>query len=398
MSEGKSKFEKQVHILFMVTCVAALVIWYFVIQSFRHSNGPTVESVQANNSPEVEADDDDKPASPPTRVSANLPLALEANPKQVATIILAGDGGDLQPFMRDLLKYHINILSHDTSIYFMGDNIYPNGLPSENRGYEGAKKKLMAQIDLVKDSKAQAVFIPGNHDWDNSEQFGWENIKREAALVTSILGPKSFYPKGGCPGPVQVQLDKRVRVIVIDSQWWLHQYEKPSEANKGCKIWTKEGVLKELERLLASIKDKIPTFVLQHHPLVSTGPHARNGGCYQDFACPQYAEMREKFLAILDKYKPLVCGAGHDHSQQLFASDTGCKFFVVSGGLTNLSSVVPDQDTLFAMETFGFAKFDFFKDGGIRVRFIIPDTKEVAGRVAFEKWLENGTLPISEKG
>ena len=88
-------------------------------------------------------------------------------------VFLIGDAGELlaktHPVV-DWLERHVNWDDEKNVAVYLGDNIYPYGLPMEGEGdYKGAKEVLDYQIDLVKGKKGKAFFIQGNHDWKNGK-------------------------------------------------------------------------------------------------------------------------------------------------------------------------------------------------------------------------------------
>src|SRR3546814_5889780 len=57
---------------------------------------------------------------------------------------------------------------------------------------------------------------------------GWASILRQDTLVRKFGGNDvRLAPAGGCPGPVVVDLGVHVRLIAMDTQWWLHNDVKP---------------------------------------------------------------------------------------------------------------------------------------------------------------------------
>src|SRR5215207_9928927 len=78
-------------------------------------------------------------------------------------VFLVGDAGELfgttQPVI-DWLKNHVNWNDEKNTVLFLGDNIYPLGLPLEgDPTYIASKKIIDYQINLVKGKKAKAFFI-----------------------------------------------------------------------------------------------------------------------------------------------------------------------------------------------------------------------------------------------
>ena len=63
----------------------------------------------------------------------------------------------------------LNKASENSTALFLGDNIYPKGMPKKDEeGRAFAEHQLNAQTEAVKDFKGQTILIPGNHDWYNN--------------------------------------------------------------------------------------------------------------------------------------------------------------------------------------------------------------------------------------
>src|SRR5450432_1658859 len=105
-----------------------------------------------------------------------------------ARIILIGDAGELnygrEPVLdaaRDLIPLDAN-----TTVIYLGDNIYDNGLPDDVMpGYVAARSVLDSQINIANGTDAKIVFIPGNHDWNNEDPNGLEIINRQDNYINS---------------------------------------------------------------------------------------------------------------------------------------------------------------------------------------------------------------------
>jgi len=106
------------------------------------------------------------------------------------TVWLIGDAGEaerdpLEPNFR-FLKSQLDVAPENSAIVFLGDNIYPAGLPTfedpEKRAE--AEKRLDSQLDLVTNFKGRPFFIPGNHDW---KEWGLKGLKREEKFIEKYL-------------------------------------------------------------------------------------------------------------------------------------------------------------------------------------------------------------------
>src|ERR1700743_3357570 len=87
----------------------------------------------------------------------------------VRRLFLVGDAGTLsngrQPVC-DWLRQHVDWNDSVNMLIYLGDNIYPGGMPPEggvNR--EEATRILDYEVSVVAGKKAKAWFVPGNHDW-----------------------------------------------------------------------------------------------------------------------------------------------------------------------------------------------------------------------------------------
>ena len=306
-----------------------------------------------------------------------------------------------------------------TTILFLGDNIYEVGLPEEgSKGYEKAERRLQAQLSVVKASGAHGIFIPGNHDWADGGKGGWAAVLRQEAYVDSVLGTArpSYLPGGGRPGPEKVDKDG-VRIIALDTQWWLHRDDdKPMDLNG--------RVIEELRGLLDGSGSR-EVIVAGHHPLATHGPH---GGVFDWqhhlfpltklplsllgwVPLPVAGSMyplgrwnlyrsdqdlngsRNRMLvgelkkALAGEHRPLIYAAGHDHSLQVLSGAEAADYILVSGSGSRMSNVSHGKDTLFAHEHLGFMAVDFVEDARVLLRVVEPTGQRPAGEVVFSKWL-----------
>ncbi|MBN2868210.1 MAG: metallophosphoesterase, partial [Flavobacteriaceae bacterium] len=98
------------------------------------------------------------------------------------TFYLIGDAGKspVNGYSKGLKAFKNFIKNKDTKdayAVFLGDNIYPTGLPDEDdEDYSEAKNNLQAQVNSLDGFEGEMVFIPGNHDWYAD---GVKGVKRQ---------------------------------------------------------------------------------------------------------------------------------------------------------------------------------------------------------------------------
>ncbi|MFQ5628079.1 MAG: metallophosphoesterase [bacterium] len=348
-------------------------------------------------------------------------------------LFLIGDAGEpakkhAEPVLKSLAD-RAGIINDRTAVIFLGDNIYPAGLPVPDAPQRAElERKLVAQIEVMKNSGAQGIFVPGNHDWNHGGEGGQAALKRQEEFVENELGDGAFLPVGGCPGPVKLDFDG-IRLIVIDTQWWLHKHEKPiSECFEKKGIDTehkaKEQFIHDLTSHIASAGNR-QVVIVAHHPLATHGPHGGFfdwkdhifpltelvdwlyipmpviGSLYplirwqivksdQDLAGSENKKLVHSLTdAISKSNKPVIYAAGHDHALQVLQGDGKTGFILISGlgSEAKASKVGHGDDTLFAHVQPGFMELDFLKNGNVYLR-VFEQKEEGSGyEIAFSSWV-----------
>jgi hypothetical protein len=128
----------------------------------------------------------------------------------VHTIYLIGDAGgspegNVAPAVK-LLGQKLQGAPKETTVIYLGDNIYPNGLAPKSLLEERAEDehKLRAQLGIVKDFPGNVFFVAGNHDW---YRHGLEGVKRQKKFIEEYLNRKDvLLPEPGCGDPVEIEL------------------------------------------------------------------------------------------------------------------------------------------------------------------------------------------------
>ena len=159
------------------------------------------------------------------------------------TFYLVGDAG-LSPMggMSEALATFKNYLKNEkipgNYTIYLGDNIYPAGMDPEGHPRRKESENMIdAQHKAVSDYEGQTIFIPGNHEWYNGGVLG---VSREENYVESKFPDQdAFRPSNGCPLE-SIEISKNIQLIIIDTQWFLEDWDKSPTINEKCDIKTRE--------------------------------------------------------------------------------------------------------------------------------------------------------------
>lgn len=331
-------------------------------------------------------------------------------------IFLIGDGGELQngkQVVVEWLKKNADWNDPKNAAVYLGDNIYPFGLPLKGEeGYLAFKRVIDSQIELVRGKRSKAFFVMGNHDWANGKLVGWQRAMNQIDYINGQEQENIVaQPTGGCPGPVAIELNEQVVMVMMDSEWFLYLHEKPGPGSN-CSSKTVDEFAIELQEIAAAHPNQLLVLVM-HHPMYSHGTHGGDytwkehlfpltalnpklyiplpilGSVYpvtrgvfgnvQDLKHPLYQTMIEAIEPVLKSHPNAIAVAGHEHNLQLIEKDS--VHYIVSGSgakLTRLSKRGKQGNLLFSDLNYGFTLLEVRKSGKVEVRYYNINSKDLA--------------------
>ncbi|MEO1434809.1 MAG: metallophosphoesterase [Bacteroidota bacterium] len=343
----------------------------------------------------------------------------------VETLFLIGDAGEPEIDPKEptlaLLRKDVQAAGENSTVIFLGDNVYPVGLPKkEDARRAEAELRLNQSIDAVNDLPAKVFFIPGNHDWNHEKSGGRKAVRRMEEYIEERLDRgDSFLPSNACGDPEVVKIDKDFRIIFIDSQWWLHDWDGEKKMNKGCEAKSRQEFLVLLEALLEKYK-KDQILLVMHHPFYSNGNHGghfsvqRNlfplravdkhlwiplpiigsiepvyrkiNGTKQDATHRDVRELRDAIHGMLNEsFKNVIFAAGHDHNLQ-YHNQLG-HHFIVSGAGSKHAYTRKGLDATFSYESEGYVKLYYYATREVWMEIITPNETTGEAVVQFRKQL-----------
>ncbi|TDE17623.1 metallophosphoesterase [Dyadobacter psychrotolerans] len=350
------------------------------------------------------------------------------------TMYLIGDAGnDSHEHPAPVLEYlkkKLGTESKNSSALFMGDNIYEYGMPpsDDSAARKVAEYRINSQLETLQDFKGYPVFLPGNHDWRG---WGVKGLKRQEKYIQKYLNTRRgktdkddyenyFLPLDGCSGPEVVELNDNVVIIVVDSQWWLTDWDKDSGINEGCEIKNREHFKFVFENVIRKYRNK-NVIIAMHHPPYTNGPHGGKFtikqhifpltelnpklyiplpvigslsaifratiGSRQDVVNKHYQELRAAVLAGTKKNGHFIFASGHEHTLQ-FIENEGQEFIVSGSGSKN-SPVGMGKGSQFASTSLGFSTLSFYEGGETWVKFWEVNADGRDAKVIYQKKIKD---------
>ena len=323
----------------------------------------------------------------------------DLNPQQFTAteiqhrLILIGDAGDpveklpipnyeaIKSVIKEQPSKHLTI--------FLGDNVYPLGLPeTTDPNYHDDAGVLDQQLTIAAETKSAAIMIPGNHDWAKGKDYGLAQVSRQSRYVNQHGYPNTrFLPLNGSGKPILLDT-LGFQFIIIDSQFWLQSLDNGTSP----KIF--ESQLNSLE-----LNADLPLIIVAHHPLMTEGSHGgfftwrqhlfpltefsdyavlplpligsiypwvrSSGHTYQDISADAYQAYIRVLKRFIELNPVLVYAAGHEHALEVFDHNTYYSVVSGAGRETELADIRSNESMLFASEQAGFISVDIKINGSI---------------------------------
>jgi hypothetical protein len=336
-----------------------------------------------------------------------LQLTLGAQDSVQARVILIGSSGKHTSGINPVINAIKKNMAFDkkTTIIYLGDNLFKGGLPdNSSANYQAAKEPLDSQIQIAANTEAKVFFIPGNNEWAMGSNDGYDAVLRLQSVIDSA-GNKNvkLLPGEGCPGPYEVKLSDDAVLVVMDSQWWLHEGDKPG-VESDCPYKTPFDILTQLDDILADNRNKVVLLAL-HHTFRSTSEQAAYfrlkqhifpltdvrpnlyiplpvaGTLYpiaksvfsvkQDLRHPLYQKMITSIESVVKNYPYVIYVGGHEPSLQVI-QDSGYNYITSGGGDKNFR-VSKGSKSLYASSDAGFVTIEVSNKKNVQANVFLVD-------------------------
>ncbi|MGK0366130.1 MAG: hypothetical protein ACI85O_003201 [Saprospiraceae bacterium] len=271
----------------------------------------------------------------------------------------------------------------DKTLLFNGDFIDEEGIGKTLTETEKAKINGLLQLA---NSANQSVFVPGDREWDNGGKSGLKKVQAlQAFFNEKNQDDIHIAPENGCLGPEVIDIGTNLRIVAINTQWWVHRFKRPVEEDLDCPSYNETEFWDELEDAIQD-SDNRNVIIAAHHPILSYGQsagyalgkthflppvigsfiaayHLSVGG-KKDLAQEKFQVFAKEFIKRLERYAPVIYTSGHEYDLQINQLDNS--YHLNSGNIQKSQATAKGKYTQFRQSKRGFTHLSFFKNGLVK--------------------------------
>ena len=294
-------------------------------------------------------------------------------------IFLTGNTGDLGDGGSDAvlraLAADARAAGDDATVVILGD-VTEAGLPAEgDPGRAEAEAPVRALIDALSGLEASVVVVPGDRDWAEGE----DGVKRLEDLLDDAFGEDVLTPGDQSGGPREDEPAEGLRLIALDTAWWLLDRDERPEGEAEDQDVRDPGDVARIFQQIVLDRDDSRIVVLAHHPIISRGPYAgyrsnpfssiasRTVGLgVQDLSSSRYRSLREALGGVAETHDRLVWAASHDRILQTYDDVINTLYrqtHLVSGTGGGETSALGSGGSLYASSAPGYQRLVYYTNG-----------------------------------
>lgn len=263
-----------------------------------------------------------------------------------------------------------------SSLIIIGNVVPKKGYPDKDGGRDEVNQYLKNNLlDHIKGFKGNVIFAPGFNEWkidapdniDDLESFLQDNSDSE------------FRPNDGCPIESE-SLSDDVQLIIIDSQWYLENWDDHPYINNKCEIKTRAQFREAFNDELEDHQKKT-VLVAVYHPVMTktrlTFLEKMVGAGSQTRRNPQLKELMGTLETLARQYNDVIFLSGKDKNLQYVQDDNVEQ--VITGVTEKTSKAKPEKDNGdFAAYDLGYAKMNIYNNGSSNVELykVLPTGSE----------------------
>jgi len=264
--------------------------------------------------------------------------------------------------------------TNNSTLLILGNIVSKEGNVGKNSG-----QLLNKQLSVIDQFNGNIIVTPGNNEWKVD---GYKGVERTEKFIQKN-SKAEFYPNKGFPLK-KVHVSDNIDIIIIDSQWYLEDWDKYPYINENSEMNNRKLFYFELLSLLKKSEGKTK-IILIHHPITTNTRagllHKTGGISLQDFENKQYRDLRNRVTTIARQFEDVIFVSGHDKNLQLI--DYYGIPQIISGSPDSGKKAKTKREGDFAVSNKGYTRLDIDKNGQASVHFY--EVNNGTSKVIFSK-------------
>jgi len=247
---------------------------------------------------------------------------------------------------------------------------------------------MKIRYDFFSNLEGRYYAVLGPHEWSNGSRRGMENARIINELVDNEFNTTDVIkPSLGCPGPEEIPIGDNIMLLLIDTQWLFHNWEKP-KSEDGCEAESNLDFYLNLQDAIKRNYNK-KIIVAGYHSLYGNGRH---GGYFPfkshliplpvlgslnvgmrawlgdpgDLSNPTYKSFISTMTDILSEHKDIIYLSSHEQTLE-YHREKDVHF--INSGSYSKGVEIAQKNAVFASYKKGFGKLVFKKTGECILEF-----------------------------
>ena len=316
-----------------------------------------------------------------------------SNPKNtVHTIYFLGNSDKIK-LSESALGQHLGTQMEasgkSSTLLLLGNNNLKTVAPGDSTKKAMEKRDLLEQrYNFFGNLKGNYYAVLGPNEWSHGGTRGNINIRILEEFVEDHLDHGDvILPSNGCPGPEEIEINDELMLLLIDTQWLFHNWDKP-DMEAGCESAGETDFYINLEDAILRNANK-QIIVAGYHSLAGNGRHGgyfsakqhfipfpglgsfrvfmrSKVGTPEDMHSAKYRLFIRSMENIFKKHQNIIYLAAHEKTLEYHKKDS---MHLLNSGSYSKGVEVGQKNALFASGARGYGRLIFTNKGECRLEF-----------------------------
>ena len=276
-----------------------------------------------------------------------------------------------------------------STLLLLGNNNLKTVAPGDSTKRAMEKRSLLEQrYDFFRNLSGKYYVVRGPNEWSHGGPRGNKIVRILEEFVEDHLDQGDvILPSDGCPGPEEIEINEDMVLLLIDTQWLFHNWDKPNQ-EAGCEATDETDFFINLEdAVLRNAKKQI--VVAGYHSLAGNGRH---GGYYsakqhfipfpvlgsfrvfmrsqigtpEDMHSAKYKLFIRSMESILNNHQNIIYLGAHEKTLEYHRKDG---MHLLNSGSYSKGVEVAQKNAQFASGARGYGRLIFTHEGACRLEF-----------------------------